>query len=147
LIAQLPNATAPEIGTWLISCAAVMAIVTLAISIYGKLFPKRHPPIETEFATKRELKNQAQFCIPRIDRIEREFLARVEFQDFKREIREELVGISSRIASTNVLVIEKLDVMKGDLMAAGERRASVIHARINDMSSLVSRVDERTKQP
>ena len=42
-------------------------------------------------------------------------------------------------------MLEKMEEMKGELLVAGQRRGKEIHDRINDVSELVARVDERTK--
>jgi hypothetical protein len=142
IFSQLPAATSTEIGAWLVSAAAVLYIVKL-----GKDTFVRKPPIEAEFTSQTEFRKHKEACGPKIDRIEKEFLPRHEFVEFKREIRAELIGINGQIRCTTEVIGEKLDVMKTDLMAAGERRASAMHERINDVAEMVNRVDERTKTP
>jgi hypothetical protein len=139
-LGQIPAATSTEIGTWLVCAAAVMVMVN-----QGKKLFLRQPPLEAEFTPRADFEQHKRACHPKLDRIEREFVNRTELGEFKREVRNELSVISARIASMSDVIGEKLDVMKSDLMAAGERRASALHMRINDVENLVNRVDERTK--
>ena len=116
-LSQLPIPPAGSIESWLISAAAVVSIALLA----KKLFVRK-PPIEAEFVTK------------------------TEFRTFRQDVERELNGLRDKIDARFLGLGEKIEEMKAELLGAGERRASSIHRRLNELEAGLARVDERTKR-
>jgi len=117
MIAQVPLPATGEIEKWLIAAAAVMWIVYL-----GKKLFVRKPPIEAEFVMK------------------------AEFALFKHGVETQFEKMQSKIDTSFFAIREKLDEVKGDLLADGSRRSGAIQERLNDLDAQVARVDERTKR-
>jgi len=103
--------------SWLISAAAVVSMAALA----KKLFVRK-PPIEAEFVTK------------------------AEFRMLREDVERELNSLRDKIDARFVSLGEKIEEMKAELLAAGERRSSSIHRRLNELEAGLARVDERTKK-
>ena len=114
---QIPTPPAGAIESWLISAMAVVAMVVLVKNLFV-----RKPPIEAEFVTKSE------------------------FRVFRESVERELNGLRDKIDARFLSLGEKIEEMKGELLAAGERRGSSIHRRINELESGLARVDERTRK-
>ena len=117
LFSQIPLPPAGAIESWLISAAAVVAMIAL-----GKKMFVRKPPIEAEFVSK------------------------AEFRMFRENVERELNGLRDKIDARFLSLAEKMEEMKSELLTAGERRGSSIHRRINELESGLARVDERTRQ-
>ncbi len=113
---QLPTPPAGSIESWLISAAAVIAMIAL-----GKKLFVRKPPIEAEFVSK------------------------AEFRLFRESVERELNGLRDKIDARFLTLGEKIEEMKGELLTAGERRGSSLHRRINELEAGLARVDERTR--
>lgn len=73
--------------------------------------------------------------------IEAEFLNRREFADFKAKLDKDFDAIWGKIDRSFELLNHRLDEMKQD----DQQRTADLDARINEVRSLVDRVDERTK--
>ena len=73
--------------------------------------------------------------------LEAEFLNRREFADFKAKLDKDFDATWSRIDRSFDLLNRRLDEMNQN----DERRTATLDARINEVRSLVDRVDERTK--
>ena len=116
MFSQIPLPPAGAIESWLISAAAVIAMIAL-----GKKLFVRRPPIEAEFVSK------------------------AEFRIFRESVERELNGLRDKIDARFLSLGEKMEEMKSELLVAGERRAGSIHRRINELESGLARVDERTK--
>ena len=117
MFSQIPTPPAGAIESWLISAMAVVAMVVLVKNLFI-----RKPPIEAEFVTKSE------------------------FRIFRESVERELNGLRDKIDARFLSLGEKIEEMKGELLAAGERRGSSIHRRINELESGLARVDERTRK-
>lgn len=117
MFSQLPVPAPGAIETWLVSAAAVTAMAVMA-----KKLLVRKPPIEAEFVTK------------------------AEFRLFRDSVERELTGLRDRIDARFLMVTEKIDEMKSELLSAGERRGCALHARLNELESGLARVDERTRK-
>src|SRR6266446_2441742 len=117
MFAQIPTPPPGAIESWLISALAVVSMVVLA----KKLFVRK-PPIEAEFVSK------------------------TEFRMFRESVEREINGLRDKIDARFVSLGEKIEEMKGELLAAGERRAGSLHRRINELEAGLARVDERTKR-
>ena len=117
MLSQIPTPPSGSIESWLISAAAVVSLALL-----GKKLFIRKPPIEVEFVTK------------------------AEFRAFRENVERELDGLRDKIDARFVILGEKMDGMKTEILTAGERRASSLHRRINDLESGLARVDERTRK-
>jgi len=116
MFAQLPTPPAGAIETWLLCAAAVVSLIVLAMKLFV-----RKPPIEAEFVSK------------------------AEFRTFRESVERELNGLRDKIDARFLVLTEKMDEMKTELLVAGERRSGSIHRRINELESGLARVDERTK--
>jgi len=117
MFSQIPSPPAGAIETWLISAAAVVAMIAL-----GKKLFVRKPPIEAEFVSK------------------------AEFRIFRENVQREVNSLRDKIDARFLNLGEKIEEMKTELLTAGERRGSSIHRRINELESGLARVDERTRQ-
>lgn len=118
LLSQLPAPAPGQLESWLVSAAAAGALAVLA----RKLFARSKPPIDSEFVTK------------------------AEFRLFRDSVERDLNSLRHRLDSRFLMITEKMDEVKTELLAAGERRGSSIHARLNELESGLARVDERTRQ-
>jgi chromosome segregation ATPase len=117
MLAQIPTPAHGAIESWLITAAAIASLVLL-----GKKLFIRKPPLEAEFVSK------------------------AEFRAFRENVQHELDGLRDKIDARFLNLTEKIEEMKGELLAAGERRGNSIHRRISDLESGVARLDERTKR-
>ncbi len=104
LFSQISDATPHALGDWLVSLAAVMAVVLLALKIIDHF--RRKPAIESEFATKLELGRLTDSVDERFEKIEE------HIEDIGTELRQ----------------------AHNDLLRRGEERAEKIHERINHLS-------------
>ena len=116
MLSQLPSPPVGAIESWLISAAAVVAMIAL-----GKKLFVRKPPIEAEFVSK------------------------AEFRLFRESVERELNGLREKIDARFLCLGEKIEEMKSELLTAGERRGSSLHRRINELEAGLARVDERTR--
>ena len=73
--------------------------------------------------------------------LEAEFLNRREFADFKAKLDKDFDATWSKIDRSFDLLNRRLEEMNQN----DERRTAALDARINEVRSLVDRVDERTK--
>jgi len=117
MFSQIPLPPAGAIESWLLSAAAVIAMIAL-----GKKLFVRKPPIEAEFVSK------------------------AEFRLFRENVERDINSLRDKIDARFLSLGEKMEEMKSELLTAGERRAGSIHRRINELESGLARVDERTKQ-
>jgi hypothetical protein len=117
MLSQLPSPPVGAIESWLISAAAVVAMIAL-----GKKLFVRKPPIEAEFVSK------------------------AEFRLFRESVERELNGLREKIDARFLCLGEKIEEMKSELLTAGERRGSSLHRRINELETGLARVDERTRE-
>src|SRR5438128_1793515 len=117
MFSQLPTPAPGSIEAWLISAAAVIAMLAL-----GKKLFVRKPPIEAEFVSK------------------------AEFRMFRESVEREMNGLREKIDARFLNLGEKMEEMKSELLTAGERRGGSLHRRINDLEAGLARVDERTRQ-
>ena len=117
MLAQVPTPLPGAMESWLISAAAILSLVVLA----RKLFVRK-PPIEAEFVTK------------------------AEFRIFRESVERDLESLRERLDARFLGLGEKLELFKSEILAAGERRGSALHQRINELESGLARVDERTRR-
>jgi hypothetical protein len=117
MLAQIPTPLPGAMESWLISAAAILSLVVLA----RKLFVRR-PTIEAEFVTK------------------------AEFRIFRESVERDLENLRERLDARFQGLGEKLELFKSEILAAGERRGSALHQRINELESGLARVDERTRR-
>ncbi len=116
LLAQIPTPPSGAIENWLISAAALASMALL----FKKLF-FRKTPLERQFAEKGEF-----------------FLA-------QEKIERELTVLRDKIDDRFLILGEKIEQMKWEILTAGEKRGSSIHRRLNELESGLARVDERSK--
>ena len=116
MFSQIPSPPVGAIETWLISAAAVVAMLAM-----GKKLFVRKPPIEAEFVSK------------------------AEFRMFRESVEREMNGLREKIDARFLNLGEKMEEMKSELLSAGERRGSSLHRRISELEAGLARVDERTK--
>lgn len=106
------------IETWLQCFFWLIGAVTALAILWGKLFPKRHPPIEAEFVTKTDLE---KFCLARhspicgqLTRIENSLLdseRKREEADTRQEARSRLLhGRVNRLVPVLYTIAGKLNV-------------------------------------
>lgn len=95
---------------------AVVSVVTLALQF------RRKPPLEVDFVMKSE------------------------FNEFKGAVERRVGKLEEKMDTAFLRLGDKLDDMKGEIMASGERRGATIHERINQIEGQVARVDERTRR-
>ena len=117
MLMQIPAPPSGAIETWLLSAVAVVSIAAVMMKVFI-----RKPPIEAEFVSW------------------------AEFRRFREGVERELYALRDRIDARFLNVVEKMDQVKIELLAEGERRAGTLHQRLNDMESGLARVDERTKK-
>jgi hypothetical protein len=135
MLFQIPAPQPGEIERWLLAAAALGGMALLVKNLFI-----RKPPIEAEFVTKTELKEHHTLCAPRLASLEREYLRREEFLEFKAEMRGLIVDFNRRVDS----VVYKIDEMKSEILVTDERRAVLLHERLNKLEATLNRVDERT---
>src|SRR5258705_8847558 len=116
MLMQLPSPAPGTLERWLVCAAAVFSMIVLA-----KKFFVRKPPIEAEFVSK------------------------AEFRMFRESVERDLNGLRDKIDARFLILTEKMEEIKSDLLIAGERRGSSIHRRINELEAGLARVDERTR--
>lgn len=63
----------------------------------------------------------------------------------RAEFHADLTALRDRIDARFLSVVEKMDLVKADLISAAEQRSGALHKRINELESGLARVDERTK--
>src|SRR3989442_11224438 len=114
---QIPSPPTGAIESWLISAAAVIAMLAL-----GKKLFVRKPPIEAEFVSK------------------------AEFRLFRESVEREMNGLREKIDARFLNLGAKMQEMKSELLTAGERRGSSLHRRINELEAGPGRGAERAKQ-
>ena len=117
MFSQIPTPPTGAIESWLICAAAVVSLIVLAMKLFV-----RKPPIEAEFVSK------------------------TEFRMFRESVERELNGLRDKIDARFLILTEKIEEMKSELLVAGERRGSSIHRRINELEAGLARVDERTRK-
>jgi hypothetical protein len=117
ITAQLPTLPSGAIENWLLSATAVMAIAVLARRVLA-----RRAPEDEEFVTK------------------------AEFRLFRESAERELNGLRDKIDARFLTLGERIEAMKSELLAAGERRDGSLHHRLNDLEAGLARVDERTRK-
>jgi hypothetical protein len=76
--------------------------------------------------------------------LEREFVAREEFHEFRESIEEDVEKLRQKMDTDTRFLVGKLDEAKDEILIAGEHRASKIHERINELDRSVARLEERT---
>ena len=123
ILAALPNASGAELLAQLpapdpshFTHWLVSATAALSLAALGKQF-LRKTPLEAEFLTKKE------------------------FADFKNKLDQDFAAVHTKIDRCFDLLSSRL----AELNQAAENRNAVLHERINEVRSLVDRVDERTK--
>ena len=94
----------------------VSATAALSLAALGKQF-LRKTPLEAEFLTKKE------------------------FGEFKTKLDQDFAAVHTKIDRCFELLSSRL----AELNQAAENRTAILHERINEVRSLVDRVDERTK--
>jgi hypothetical protein len=109
LLSQIPAPPAGALENWLVAAAGVASMFVLFKKVLG-----RKPPVESEFVSRAEFRN-------------------------------ELNGLRDKIDARFLNLGEKMEAIKDELLAAGERRGNSIHRRLNELESGLARVDERTK--
>jgi hypothetical protein len=120
------NPNAQELGAWLISAAAVLAIVKMAFDLVKGA--KRVPPIEAEFVTKLEFQ--------RVHDHARE-QAKVLSTELNTRLRELEVGMRTELR----VMGEKIQDSLGSTNLMNERRAGDLHERINVISDRVAKLE------
>src|SRR5437773_5858491 len=103
IFSQLPAPPTGAIESWLVSAAAVVAMLAL-----GKKLFVRKPPIEAEFVSK------------------------AEFRMFRESVERELNGLRDKIDARFLCLGVKIEEMKGELLTAGGGRGSSVHRRISE---------------
>ena len=73
--------------------------------------------------------------------MEAEFLTKKEFGEFKTKLDQDFAAVHTKIDRCFELLSSRL----AELNQAAENRTAILHERINEVRSLVDRVDERTK--
>jgi chromosome segregation ATPase len=74
-----------------------------------------------------------------------DFARRQELDRAQRDLQKEIDALRDKIDARFLGLAEKIEQLKSDLLAAGERRSDSLHQRINRLESGLARVDERTK--
>ncbi len=115
VLSQIPTPAPGSVESWLISATAVVSMALLF-----KKFLGRSPGPESTAPGWSDLKEH-----------------REEWREEARQLRD---SVETRINAVH----GKLDAMKSELLAAGERRCDSIHRRINELEAGLARVDERT---
>ena len=116
MFSQIPSPPPGAIETWLLCAAAVVSLIVLAMKLFV-----RKPPIEAEF------------------------VSRTEFRMFRDSVERDLNGLRDKIDARFLILSEKMEEMKTQLLIAGERRGDSIHRRITQLEAGLARVDERTR--
>jgi hypothetical protein len=116
ILAQIPQPKAGQMEEWLLAMAALAAIALLLKNLFV-----RKPPIEAEFVSRAECKQH-----------------HAEMEQDMDDIRKELRALREFMA-------QKIEGIRVDMEISNERRASVLHTRINDLATSLARVDERTR--
>jgi hypothetical protein len=114
-LAQLPVPAPGSMESWLISATAVVSM-----ALVFKKFLSRKSESEGASPAWRDLRE-----------------LRAEWREELRQLRE---GMETRRDALN----GKLDAMKMELLAAGEKRCDSIHRRLSELEAGLARVDERT---
>ena len=67
-------------------------------------------------------------------------------ETLQTELRSDLRSLRERLDERLLAVMEKLDQVKTELLAAQERQIATLQVRLNQLESELARVDERTKK-
>jgi hypothetical protein len=153
-IPQVPWSTT---SAWLWGAIGFIGIVFLILGVVNqarKLWG-RQPPIDVEFDNlgedleqrERTIRFDIQAGDERLEQLMTELRAEVElkFDMLGLERQRQGKDLHDKIDGRFMHMLEKMEEMKAELLAAGQRRGKEIHDRINEVSELVARVDERTK--
>jgi signal transduction histidine kinase len=153
----IPSVPWSTTSNWILGAIGFLGIVTLVLGVINqsrKLWGRK-PPIDEEFANlgeslaKREntLRFDIQAGDERLEQLMNELRAEVEFKydTLVNERQRQSKDLHDKIDTRFMHMMEKMEEVKGELLVAGQRRGREIHDRINDVSELVARVDERTK--
>jgi hypothetical protein len=123
ILAQLPNPTPSQLGTWLVCLAATLFIIDLARRVFV-----RKPPVEAEFATKAELASLKSEILSRQEK---------EYEKLDAALRNLEVSVRTEIRTFTM----KLDAVPSELNLASERRATEIHKRVNELERLTGKLE------
>ena len=125
----IPAASNAQILTVLIGGAALCSIAYLLLGLATKWreFRDPNPPVK-------------------VHPVETEFVKRGKVEELEREIRGNAKELSALITKNFGVLQLSMHQQTLDLNAAGERRASKIHERINEVTERIARVEERTKR-
>ncbi|EEF62084.1 hypothetical protein [Pedosphaera parvula] len=153
----VPQVPWPATSTWLLGAIGFMGIVLLILGVVNqarKLWG-RQPPIDEELANldedfdkrERTIRFDIQAGDEQLEQLMAELRAEVEFKldALGIEKQQQSKDLHDKIDGRFMHMLEKMEEMKGELLVAGQRRGKEIHDRINEVSELVARVDERTK--
>lgn len=117
----LADASAQFNGNALAYTAIIVSIVgTVAVIIFGIIgIARRQPSVDAQFATKQEL------------------------GELKGEIRENLTNLRSELREDFKSLADKLDERLPELSTDNERRAVLLHNRLNEHENRIARLEGR----
>jgi hypothetical protein len=157
LAQEMPQVPWSTTSAWLWGAIGFTGVVFLVLGVVNqcrKLWGRK-PPLDEEFenlgANLEERERTLRFDIQAGDeRLEQSFNELRAEMDLKidalaGERKRQSKDLHEKIDGRFMHMLEKMEEMKGELLVAGQRRGKEIHDRINDVSELVARVDERTK--
>ncbi len=110
MLAQLP---APEASMWWAFSLCVVALMGILLSVKAL---QRKPPLEAEFATKEEVKENAERAAEAV-------------QQLRGEINERLTGLSAKVTALRTEIHDERREDKKD----AEARVASIHLRITEV--------------
>jgi hypothetical protein len=76
--------------------------------------------------------------------IEAEFVNQSEFGAFRQAVKADIEGLRDRLDSRFVLLGEKMDLVKTEIVAMDEHRSEELQRRLQGLEAGLARVDERT---
>lgn len=115
MLADIANASDAHLGAWIRDASIALGVVALVIKLFV-----RKPAIEAEFVSKSE------------------------FLMVTNELKEHITDVRRRMDNEIRYITERLDDMKAEIMASGEHRSIKIHERLDTMTAMIARLDERT---
>jgi uncharacterized membrane-anchored protein YhcB (DUF1043 family) len=111
------DVSATELGTFVFAAALVLGVVAVAVKAFV-----RKPPLEAQFATKKEL------------------------EAFKHQMNRDIESLRGKVDQGFERMLEKLDENKTEILNANERRSITLHERLNEHEGSIARLDERSKR-
>lgn len=116
----LPAVPLGAFGAWLVVAACVFGIIYMAVKLVWTV--RRQPPIETEFATKDEVRAVGKHSDGRDDKIERRLEGlRVEINKELREANRKQSDRTRGIHDNIEVVLTRVSELKGRFDERGKR--------------------------